>query len=324
MHVVPLCLQCGSIAINLGTNMMKLGHNKRDVLLDIGAKPPGVHKFWQWRLGWLLFITGNIINFVSFGYAAQSLLAAIGSVQFVSNLVFAATVLKDTIPPRIVFATALIVAGDLLLVVFGSKESPEFTAWELAALYRAPGMVLYMSLAFGCALPVSWMGYRCGQSLKAKGILPKPWAKLLPVLYSIYSSVIGAQSVLFATSLSLVANQTLSGHSQMRSWFTYIIAAGMLSLSVFWINQLTQGLLLFPSSVIVPMLEIIWVLLIMLSGEAQALHWSIVQAAVRLRLRCRQHLLWRYGGFLQASARHVWYGCGHPHGGHLLSHSTRQ
>ena len=88
-------------------------------------------------------------SFPAAGYAAQSLLAAIGSVQFVSNLVFAATVLKDTIPPRIVFATALIVAGDLVLVVFGSKESPEFTARELAALYRAPGMVLYMSLAFG-------------------------------------------------------------------------------------------------------------------------------------------------------------------------------
>ena len=168
------------------------------------------------------------------GYAAQSLLAAIGSVQFVSNLVFAATVLKDTIPARIVLATALIVAGNLLLVVFGSKESPDFTARELAALYRTPGMVLYMSLAFGfgrfthiaatpsghhiehpgspcwlsasvcsddrfgrrtdlcsclsAALPVSWTGYRCGQSLKAKGILPKPWAKLLPILYSIYSS----------------------------------------------------------------------------------------------------------------------------------------
>ena len=52
--------------------------------------------------------------------------------------------------------------------------------------------------------------------------------------------MVGAQSVLFATSLSLVAKQTLSGHSQMRFWFTYVIAAGMLSLSVFWINQLTQ------------------------------------------------------------------------------------
>ena len=83
------------------------------------------------------------------GYAAQSLLAAIGSVQFVSNLVFAATVLKDTIPPRIVFATALIVGGDLLLVVYGSKKRAEFTAQELAALYQSPGMVLYMSLAFG-------------------------------------------------------------------------------------------------------------------------------------------------------------------------------
>ena len=62
--------------------------------------------------------------------------------------------------------------------------------------------------------------------------------------------MVGAQSVLFATSLSLVANQTLLGHSQMRFWFTYIIAAGMLSLSVFWINQLTQVANAFSSTVI--------------------------------------------------------------------------
>ena len=60
------------------------------------------------------------------------------------------------------------------------------------------------------------------------------------ILAEQHAGVVGAQSVLFATSLSLVANQTLSGHSQMRFWFTYIIAAGMLALSVFWINQLTQ------------------------------------------------------------------------------------
>ena len=73
MHLVPLCLQCGSIAINLGTvrtrvsapaavrapdhlqacpdahlqNLMKLGHNKRDVLLDTGAKTPGV-QYGHW------------------------------------------------------------------------------------------------------------------------------------------------------------------------------------------------------------------------------------------------------------------------------------
>ena len=42
---------------------------------------------------------------------------------------------------------------------------------------------------------------------------------------------------------------------------------------------MVQGLLLFPSSVIVPMLEIIWVLLIMLSGEEQALHGTVMPAA---------------------------------------------
>lgn len=54
------------------------------------------------------------------------------------------------------------------------------------------------------ALPVSWMGYRCGQSLKAKGILPKPWAKLLPVLYSIYSSECGT-----LTAMHLLSQQVL-------------------------------------------------------------------------------------------------------------------
>lgn len=80
-----------------------------------------------WQLGVALFIVGNMLNFLSFGpfslnrkgrhavfcgqntsslavpaagFAAQSLLAALGSVQFVSNVFFASLVLGEKVSSR--------------------------------------------------------------------------------------------------------------------------------------------------------------------------------------------------------------------------------
>lgn len=54
-------------------------------------------KFREWQIGATLFSLGNVANFISFGYAAQSLLAAIGCIQFVSNVLFASWVLKEQV-----------------------------------------------------------------------------------------------------------------------------------------------------------------------------------------------------------------------------------
>jgi hypothetical protein len=40
-----------------------------------------------WRYGTIIFVTGSLTTFASFGFAAQSLLASLESVQFVSNMV---------------------------------------------------------------------------------------------------------------------------------------------------------------------------------------------------------------------------------------------
>ena len=157
-HTSP---QLGSILINLGTNLMKLGHNKSLALEEfernnapaspsssatlppassLGMKdnnasslpPPSKHRprrnarskprparsFREWQAGIALFAGGNVFNFVSFGFAAQSLLAALGSVQFVSNVVFARLVLKEAVTWRVLGATALIVTGARFLVPF--------------------------------------------------------------------------------------------------------------------------------------------------------------------------------------------------------------
>eukprot|EP00879_Flechtneria_rotunda_P022907 GHRR01024211.1.p1 GENE.GHRR01024211.1~~GHRR01024211.1.p1 ORF type:complete len:154 (+),score=27.59 GHRR01024211.1:505-966(+) len=61
----------GSIFINLGTNVMKLGHNKLAAMprTPIGAKNT-VSKIREWQIGVALFSLGNVGNFVSFGELA--------------------------------------------------------------------------------------------------------------------------------------------------------------------------------------------------------------------------------------------------------------
>lgn len=41
-----------------------------------------------WYLGAFLLVAGSLVNFASFGFAPQSLLASLGSVQFISNVIF--------------------------------------------------------------------------------------------------------------------------------------------------------------------------------------------------------------------------------------------
>jgi len=124
----------GSITINLGNNLIRLSHDRNDRLpieqqrgilkrpiwwagllslslasvtstsassitvscsvslvvhysLNISSHSPGI----------MTFVCGNVCNFVGFMFAAQALLSSLGSVQFLSNLFFAAMVNKEKV-----------------------------------------------------------------------------------------------------------------------------------------------------------------------------------------------------------------------------------
>ncbi|KAL0033460.1 hypothetical protein WJX77_010531 [Trebouxia sp. C0004] len=256
----------GSVGINLGTNLMKLGYMQRESLdLDNDV---AIWRFWQWQTGMLMFVVGNIANFVARAFASQSLLTGLGSVQFISNLVFVVLVLREKVPRRCILATFLIVAGNVLLVVFGSKTSPKYTVSQLAALYRQDSMAAYMIMAYGGVVPLAFTLYLYGQ--QTKRLMPTRtfalWAKALPVLYALFSSILGAHAVLFATSLCIIIVDLIGGSDVFTEWYTYLVVIGIIGMSIFWVGQLDRGLLLFPAVVIVPMLEIQWVLFIMVSG----------------------------------------------------------
>ncbi|KAI4350410.1 hypothetical protein L6164_004868 [Bauhinia variegata] len=256
----------GSIAINFGTNLLKLGHNERERHSGLGSdgtsgklplKP--IIYFQTWRVGIVFFFLGNCLNFISFGYAAQSLLAALGSVQFVSNIAFAYFVLNKMVTVKVLVATAFIVLGNTFLVAFGNHQSPVYTPEQLEEKYSNIAFLLYL-LVLVVVVALHHSIYRRGELLlTVSGQELKPyWQMLLPFSYAVVSGAVGSCSVLFAKSLSNLLRLAMSGGYQLHSWFTYSMLLLFLGTAGFWMTRLNEGLSLFDAILIVPMFQIVW------------------------------------------------------------------
>jgi hypothetical protein len=78
---------------------------------DNNNPPEEKKKVVSYRItGTIFFIVGNLFTFGAFGFGAQSLLASLESIQFVSNLFFVRFVHKETVTIRMIVATLSIIA----------------------------------------------------------------------------------------------------------------------------------------------------------------------------------------------------------------------
>lgn len=265
----------GSISINFGTNLLKLGHNQRErqALLEadeLGGKTvskKSVTQFQAWRIGVVIFTLGNCLNFISFSYAAQSLLAALGSVQFVSNVFFAYLMLNEVVTSRIVLATLFIVVGNGFLVAFGNHESRSYTHEKLLASYTETAYLVYCAILL-ILVAGHHIVYRRGRQLAAiRGEDPVgAWRMLLPYTYAVVSGAVGSHSVLFAKSMSILLRLTMEGDSQLDGWFTYLVFVLFVGTASFWMARLNDGLAMFDAILIVPMLQIVWTFFSIFTG----------------------------------------------------------
>ncbi|XP_076923441.1 putative magnesium transporter NIPA8 isoform X1 [Bidens hawaiensis] len=279
----------GSIAINFGTNLLKLGHDERERHSILGE---GINKktilrpiisFQSWRIGILFFAFGNALNFISFGYAAQSLLSALGSVQFVSNIVFAHFVLNKTVTVKVLVATAFIVLGNTSLVAFGNHQSPVYTQDQLAEKYINITFLFYCLLLMAVVAMHHYV-YRRGELLLAisgKEVM-RYWKLLLPFSFAVVSGAIGSCSVLFAKSLSNLLRLSMTSSYHLDSWFTYSILLMFLCTAAFWMTRLNEGLAQFDAILIVPMFQIAWTFFSICTGFVYFQEYQVLSLSLSL------------------------------------------
>lgn len=82
----------------------------------------------MWRVGLGLVFFGSLADFAALSFGPQSLVAPLGSLTLVSNVIFAPLLLKETIGHWDVLATVLIVLGSSVAVIFGSHEAVTYTS----------------------------------------------------------------------------------------------------------------------------------------------------------------------------------------------------
>ena len=295
----------GSVAINTGNNIQSLGlkklkkkrliskisekriNKKRQKWLPLTSKKnmkivPCEHSTKEqesiiiqnagpstsktWVIGTVIFITGSLLNFSSFAFAPQSMLASLESIQFVTNLIFGRFMLGADVTKTMLLGTCLTVAGTVLAVQFSSKSTLELSTREMINLYYNPIFIAYMVMVIGLLFLLNFV-YRFYEKRKKTGKELKYTDILMPLSYSIWSALFGTQSVVQAKVFSkLIAVQSSEDESLFSSWFTYFTLLYWIITVCVWLKKLNDALSKFDPLFIIPLLQCSFIFFAIVSG----------------------------------------------------------
>jgi drug/metabolite transporter (DMT)-like permease len=274
----------GSIAINTGNNIQSLGlkglkdnkslgraktvpvNENGESADEANMDEPSPCSSSMWIIGTCIFVSGSLLNFASYAFAAQSMLASLESVQFVTNLLFGKFMLKAQITRRMIVGTMLTVLGTVVAVQFSSKTTLELDTAEMVHLYKNPGYIAYLVLMLLSMVSLSCV-YRKYKKRKER-CRPLPRTEIiLPLCYSVWSALCGTQSVVQAKILAeLLAVQTSGTENVFRSKFLYVTLVLWFISAWVWLSRLNKALSQFDLLLIIPLLQCSFIFFAILSG----------------------------------------------------------
>ncbi|KAJ2893419.1 hypothetical protein IWW38_002868 [Coemansia aciculifera] len=99
-----------------------------------------------WLVGLVIFILGNVVNFIALQFAPQSLVAPLGAVSLVTNVIIAPLLNDEKISLFDVGGIVLIIAGCVVVVVFSGIVQQDYRLCVLIKLLKAKPTVIYLCL----------------------------------------------------------------------------------------------------------------------------------------------------------------------------------
>lgn len=254
-----------SFISNLGLNLQKLLHLRNQ------NRPVEVrdsyHKFPLWWIGLLMIVFGAIADFAALTFAPQSLIAPLGSLTLVSNIILSPIILKEIITTRDIIATLTIVAGCIMSVAFASHEDIVYTLDQLFSFYLRWPFIIYATIVISFMV-VTLSFIKHFESIEHDPIRYTPEKEMWHrITYPALSGTIGAQSVLFAKCLiEMIVNAFQKRGMFLVHWQAYLVIFALVACIVFQIKWLNDGLLRFDATFEVPIFQAFWVLLSVISG----------------------------------------------------------
>jgi uncharacterized membrane protein len=150
--IVGCCIALfAAVSSNVGLNLQRLSHLENQFVDPFAkkkkekpaSKQVGVCLRPRWILGISLMILASLADFAALSFAAQSLVASLGSLSLVANALIAPLIVKEKITSREWKAIGLICIGDACCILFGQHKSEVYTLNALMDLYGETPFIVY-------------------------------------------------------------------------------------------------------------------------------------------------------------------------------------
>jgi len=275
----------GQIINNFGTNVVKYSHKYND--------QNSTNRGWMiFFSGWLLFVIGISFDFISFAYTAQSILGAVASIQFISNLVFARVMLKEIISKFAVIGSICILIGTVMIGVSGDHQSPLITSSELLEFFMSLPFIIWISTLFGIGLilELSYHIINCKyvsknenydeteendynmlllnepERINRNGCCAKFIKNYIPFIFCFTSSIVGVQTPILGKSMSLLLRDTISGINQFKGVYPYVIGVLFIIFGSVWLWRYNLALKKYNILYVMPVITACYIVLNIVGG----------------------------------------------------------
>jgi len=277
----------GNIAVNLGHhikvfgqhNSKKLSYSKTKSIFDKCNK-----KILYLIIGYFLFIGGSIVNAYSLAFAPQTLLACIGSIQFVVNLLCSALFYGHHIRFIHVLGTFAVIMG-CLTIVFGFSPKNDDSMTNILDLFDNFNTIHYQQYLI--IVVIIFVSSLCCQYI---GCMPESWSatqKISPkqqvssisiswflgLFYSLSSAMTGTQSVVLGKTLAIIIRNFMAGHETFfqpfniyKLMFIFTTTFSWLITILFWLWRQHESMTKFDPVFIVPMNQVMWITFSTIAG----------------------------------------------------------
>ena len=226
-----------------------------------------------WIMGTVIFISGSLLNFASYSFAAQSLLACLEAVQFVTNIAFGKFLLKAKVTTKQYVGTTIIIFTVLVCIWFAGKGTLTKNIPEMIELFGKWPFVVYTIF---CGATVVFL-YKTHMTYQIAADRGKPFplsSQVLQYSYATGFALFGTMSVVLAKCMAEIlevwefdpSRFDYDGKNIWAHWFWYSIVVGWLCFMSVWLYGLNNALGKYNPVFIIPLLQINFILFAIVSG----------------------------------------------------------
>ncbi|KAJ3210017.1 hypothetical protein HDU82_008963 [Entophlyctis luteolus] len=125
-----------------------VGEDQPDLMQNLGFS--NLIRNPIWVLGLIIYISANFLNFAALQFAPQSLVAPLGSISLVVNVIAAPLLNKEKFTWKDVVGGIFIVGGSSMTVVFAGVSSEDYNLCILLKLFQRIATIIFLTATMAC------------------------------------------------------------------------------------------------------------------------------------------------------------------------------